>query len=163
MEKTAEQTYTDLLRQIAAPTVVEPDVLVRYLRDVERLYSMGHITSWQLDKARDAYAATIARDPRQDPASEFAPDTDLHDLDADLTDLGLRNRDPITGAPGAHPVGTGFGAAFGGVAAGAAVGTVAGPIGTVIGAAVGAVVGGLAGKGVAEVIDPTDEVPYHRA
>ena len=40
------------------------------------------------------------------------------------------NRDPITGAPGAHPVGTGIGAAAGGVAAGAAAGTVAaGPIG----------------------------------
>src|SRR4051812_26680344 len=65
------------------------------------------------------------------------------------------NADPITGAPGAHPVGTGIGAAAGGIAAGAAIGTVAGPIGTAIGAAVGAVVGGLAGKGVAERIDPT--------
>ena len=39
------------------------------------------------------------------------------------------NRDPITGAPGAHPVGTGLGAAAGGMAAGAAVGTMAGPVG----------------------------------
>lgn len=70
------------------------------------------------------------------------------------------NLDPITKAPGAHPVGTGVGAAAGGVAAGAAVGTVAGPVGTVIGAAVGAVVGGLAGKGVAESIDPTIENAY---
>ena len=30
------------------------------------------------------------------------------------------NRDPITGAPGSHPVGTGLGAAAGGMAAGAA-------------------------------------------
>lgn len=67
------------------------------------------------------------------------------------------NRDPITGAPGAHPVGTGVGALLGGAAAGAATGTVAGPIGTVVGAAIGAVVGGLAGKGVAEAIDPTRE------
>ncbi len=72
------------------------------------------------------------------------------------------NRDPLTGAPGAHPVGTGLGAAAGGVAAGAAVGTVAGPIGTLVGAAVGAVVGGLAGKGVAEMIDPTAEDAYWR-
>ena len=72
------------------------------------------------------------------------------------------NRDPISGAPGAHPVGTGIGAAAGGLAAGAAVGTVAGPIGTVVGAAVGAVVGGLAGKGVAEQIDPTREDAYWR-
>jgi hypothetical protein len=72
------------------------------------------------------------------------------------------NRDPLTGAPGAHPVGTGVGAALGGAAAGAATGTVAGPIGTVIGAAIGAVVGGLAGKGVAEQIDPTVEDTYWR-
>jgi hypothetical protein len=65
------------------------------------------------------------------------------------------NRDPITGSPGAHPVGTGVGAALGGAAAGAAVGTVAGPIGTLVGAAVGAVMGGIAGKDFAEVVDPT--------
>lgn len=72
------------------------------------------------------------------------------------------NPDPITGAPGAHPVGTGIGAALGGAAAGAAVGTVAGPVGTLIGAAVGAVAGGLAGKGVAESIDPTVDDTYWR-
>jgi hypothetical protein len=70
------------------------------------------------------------------------------------------NRDPITGAPGAHPVGTGIGAAIGGAAAGAAAGTVVGPIGTVVGAAIGAVVGGLAGKGVAEEVNPTRESAY---
>lgn len=42
------------------------------------------------------------------------------------------NPDPITGAPGAHPLAT------------------------------GAVVGGLAGKGVAEAIDPTKEDAYWR-
>src|SRR3954469_21720548 len=72
------------------------------------------------------------------------------------------NRDPITGAPGAHPVGTGLGAAAGGMAAGAAAGAVGGPIGAVAGAAVGAVVGGLAGKRVAENIDPTIEEAYWR-
>lgn len=70
------------------------------------------------------------------------------------------NRDPISGAPGAHPIGTGVGAALGGAAAGAAAGTVVGPVGTVVGAAVGAIVGGLAGKGVAEAIDPTTEAAY---
>jgi len=74
------------------------------------------------------------------------------------------NRDPITGAPGSHPFGTGVGAAVGGVggglAAGALAGTAVGPVGTVIGAAVGAIVGGLAGKGVAEAIDPTEEAEY---
>ncbi len=72
------------------------------------------------------------------------------------------NRDPITGEPGSHPVGTAVGAVAGGAAAGAAVGTVAGPVGTIAGAAVGAVIGGLAGKGVAEAIDPTAEDAYWR-
>lgn len=72
------------------------------------------------------------------------------------------NRDPISGAPGSHPVGTGVGAVLGGAAAGAATGTVAGPVGTVVGAAVGAVVGGLAGKAIAEGIDPTVEDAYWR-
>ena len=77
-------------------------------------------------------------------------------------DKGTPNRDPISGTPGAHPVGTGLGAAAGGMAAGAAAGSVAGPIGTAAGAAVGAIVGGLAGKGVAEMIDPTVEEAYWR-
>jgi hypothetical protein len=72
------------------------------------------------------------------------------------------NRDPVTGAPGAHPVGTGLGAAVGGATAGAVAGTVVGPVGTVVGATVGAVVGGLAGKDVAEAIDPTREDAYWR-
>lgn len=73
------------------------------------------------------------------------------------------NADPISGAPGAHPVGTGVGAAAGGAAAGAAVGTVAGPVGTAVGAAVGAIAGGLVGKGIAEAIDPTAEAAYWEA
>ncbi|MBA4148938.1 MAG: PRC-barrel domain-containing protein [Verrucomicrobia bacterium] len=72
------------------------------------------------------------------------------------------NRDPITGTPGSHPVGTGIGAAAGGAAAGAAVGSVAGPVGTVAGIAAGAVIGGLAGKGIAEAVDPTAEEAYWR-
>lgn len=71
------------------------------------------------------------------------------------------NRDPITGTPGAHPVGTGVGAAAGGVA-GAAAGSLAGPVGTVVGAAVGAVAGGLAGKSVGERVNPTVEEAYWR-
>lgn len=71
------------------------------------------------------------------------------------------NADPITGEPGAHPVGTGVGAA-GGAATGAAIGAVAGPIGAVVGGAIGAVVGGLAGKGAAEAINPTEEEAYWR-
>ena len=64
------------------------------------------------------------------------------------------NLDPITRAPGSHPVGTGVGA-VGGLAAGVVVGSVAGPLGTLVGGVVGTVVGGLAGKTVGEVVRPT--------
>jgi uncharacterized protein (TIGR02271 family) len=83
------------------------------------------------------------------------------------------NRDPITGEPGAHPVGAGVGAAIGGgaagaalgaagsaAAAGAALGAAAGPVGVVVGAVAGGVVGGLVGKQVAERINPTAEDSY---
>ena len=76
-----------------------------------------------------------------------------------------RNPDPITGAPGAHPIGTGVGAAGGG-AAGAAIGAAvsgpAFPVGAAIGAVVGAIAGGLAGKGAAEAVNPTAEDEYWR-
>ena len=72
------------------------------------------------------------------------------------------NRDPLTGTPGAHPVGTGVGAA-GGAAAGAAIGAVAGPVGAAVGLVAGAIAGGLAGKGVAETFDPTAEEAYWKA
>ena len=85
-----------------------------------------------------------------------------HLPDRDDDDAADANRDPISGTPGAHPVGVGLGAAAGGMAAGAAAGTVAGPVGTAIGAAAGAVIGGLAGKGIAEKIDPTVEEAYWR-
>jgi hypothetical protein len=62
--------------------------------------------------------------------------------------------DPITGEPGAHPVGVGVGA-LGAGAAGAVIGAVLGPIGAAIGLAFGAVAGGLAGKEVAT----TSEAP----
>lgn len=69
------------------------------------------------------------------------------------------NRDPLTGTPGAHPLGVGAGAVGGGVA-GATLGTIGGPVGTVVGGTVGAVAGGLAGKGVAEAVNPTKENAY---
>lgn len=71
------------------------------------------------------------------------------------------NRDPITGAPGSHPVGVGAGAAAG-AATGAAVGSLGGPVGTAVGTVVGGVAGGLAGKGVAEKVNPTVEDAYWR-
>ena len=82
----------------------------------------------------------------------------IKDRDPDHADA---NRDPISGAPGAHPVGVGVGAA-GGAATGAAVGAVAGPVGSAVGAVVGGVAGGLAGKGAAEAVNPTVEDTYWR-
>ena len=75
MEKTAEQLYTDLLRLLANPSAVQPAVLADTLRDVERMHSMGHITDWQLEKAREVYSQTIERDPREGaPRSETRAD-----------------------------------------------------------------------------------------
>lgn len=81
----------------------------------------------------------------------------------DLPPKGPRNPDPLTDAPGAHPIETGIGAALGGVGAGLAVGAAGGPVGALIGGIVGgAVAGGLAGKGVGELIDPTTEDSWLR-
>jgi hypothetical protein len=81
--------------------------------------------------------------------------------DLNRSDSPDANPDPITGAPGSHPVGTGVGAAGGG-AAGAAIGAMGGPVGAAVGAVVGAVAGGLAGKGAAEAVNPTAEDAYWR-
>ena len=77
--------------------------------------------------------------------------------------------DPITGAPGFHPIGTGVGAAGGGLAgaaAGAAIGSVVPGIGTIIGGVVGTIAGaaggGLAGHAIAENVDPSAEDTYWR-
>lgn len=76
----------------------------------------------------------------------------------DLPPRGDRNPDPITDAPGAHPIETGVGATLAGVAAGALAGALGGPLGAVAGAiAGGAAVGGVAGHAVGELIDPTLE------
>jgi hypothetical protein len=69
------------------------------------------------------------------------------------------NRDPISGEPGSHPLGTGVGSA-GGAAAGAALGAPFGPIGMLVGGALGAVAGGAAGHTAGEAIDPTGETEY---
>ncbi|MCC6659264.1 MAG: PA2169 family four-helix-bundle protein [Phycisphaerales bacterium] len=83
--------------------------------------------------------------------------------DTSGTDRCIRgdNRDPITGAPGAHPVGAGAGAVAG-AAAGGAIGAVGGPAGIVAGAVIGGVAGGLVGKGAAEAVNPTAELEYWR-
>src|SRR4051812_13724785 len=71
------------------------------------------------------------------------------------------NRDPISKAPGAHPIGVGVGG-VGGAAVGAGVGALFGPIGMLVGGAIGTLAGAAAGKGVAEGIDPTGEADYWR-
>lgn len=71
------------------------------------------------------------------------------------------NRDPVTGEPGSHPVGTAAGG-VGGAAIGATIGAIGGPLGSLIGGAIGAVVGGKAGHEAAEGIDPTGEDTYWR-
>lgn len=91
-------------------------------------------------------------------------------MSTDPSDKNPKNRDPISGSPGSHPVGTGLGAAAGGAAgtaaagaaAGAGMGAVGGPVGIAAGVAIGAVAGGLAGKGVAEAVNPTEEEAYWR-
>ena len=60
MEKTAEQVYTDLLRQLANPSAAQPGLVADMFRDVERMHSMGHITDWQLENAREAYGRTVS-------------------------------------------------------------------------------------------------------
>lgn len=77
------------------------------------------------------------------------------------SEASARNADPITGAPGAHPVGVGVGGIAGG-AAGAITGALFGPIGLLVGTAVGTVAGAGAGKGVAESLDPTADQAYWR-
>jgi len=79
----------------------------------------------------------------------------------DFPETRDENRDPITGAPGSHPVGTGVGAT-GGALAGAAAGAMAGPVGAAVGLVAGAVVGGLGGKAVGERVNPTAEDAYWR-
>ncbi|MFC3127921.1 hypothetical protein [Coralloluteibacterium stylophorae] len=92
-------------------------------------------------------------------ASKHDPSRDSADTSTQGRDL---NRDPITKAPGAHPVGVGVGTAVGGAAAGAAAGAFFGPIGSLIGVVAGGIAGAAAGKGVAERIDPTGEIDYWR-
>ena len=76
------------------------------------------------------------------------------------------HRDPISGEPGAHPIGTGLGAAGGaaaGAAAGAAVGIPGGPVGIAVAGAIGAVIGGLGGSAASEALNPTGEEQFWRA
>jgi hypothetical protein len=83
------------------------------------------------------------------------------------------HRDPLTGEPGAHPVGVGVGTAVGGAAGGAAAGAAAaatgaalgsavGPVGTAVGVVAGGVVGALVGRTLSEAVNPAEEDAYWR-
>src|SRR5690606_19720719 len=80
---------------------------------------------------------------------------------ANLMNKHDQNPDPITGAPGSHPVGVAAGGTAGAIA-GAAIGSFFGPLGTLIGGGIGAVGGASGGKAIAERVDPTAEVEYWR-
>ena len=67
MARPEEERYTDLLRHLAAPSAIDPAGLADSLREVDHLFSMGHLTQSQVDAARAAYAATIEREPAQGP------------------------------------------------------------------------------------------------
>jgi ElaB/YqjD/DUF883 family membrane-anchored ribosome-binding protein len=56
MEESPEQVYTELLRELASPAGTRPEVLASMFREVEQMHSMGRITDWQLQNAREAYA-----------------------------------------------------------------------------------------------------------
>jgi uncharacterized protein YjbJ (UPF0337 family) len=80
----------------------------------------------------------------------------------DVDDKHDANRDPITGEPGAHPVGVGAGGSGGAMAGAAVGGAIGGPVGALVGGAVGAVAGGYAGKAAGEAVNPTEEDAYWR-
>jgi hypothetical protein len=79
-----------------------------------------------------------------------------------LANEGDLNRDPLSGTPGAHPLGTTAGATSGAIAGAVAGMAVGGPAGSLIGIAVGTVAGGLAGKSAAEAVNPTAEELFWR-
>ncbi len=70
------------------------------------------------------------------------------------------NPDPITGAPGSHPVGTALGSASGAGAGAVAGAVVGGPVGAVVGAVAGAVIGAAGGHAAGEALDPSVEMDY---
>ena len=86
----------------------------------------------------------------------------IDEKNIDSADQNDANRDPLSGEPGSHPVGTGVGAAGAGTVGTVVGGVVGGPVGAVVGAVIGSVIGGLAGKSTAEQINPTFEDNHWR-
>jgi len=92
---------------------------------------------------------------------ELGRERELFEKKAMRIERQVMNRDPITGAPGSHGLGTGVGTASGAVV-GVAIGSFAGPAGTAVGGFLGAIIGALAGHGMSEAINPTAEEAYWR-
>ncbi len=94
-------------------------------------------------------------------AEELGRERDEFEKKAARIESRMMNRDPITGTPGSHALGTGVGTTSGAMA-GVAMGSLAGPVGTAVGGFIGAIIGALAGHEVGEAINPTPEETYWR-
>ena len=94
MEQSPEQVYTDLMRQLASPAGTDLEVLANMFRDVERMHSMGQITDWQLQNAREAYARTPGSKMAQ--AANWALDKAKEGLHAGAGLVRDRTRTAVT-------------------------------------------------------------------
>ena len=106
-------------------------------------------------------AGARARSKIEKAEKELGREREKFEKKASRIESRMMNRDPITGAPGSHSLGTGIGTA-GGAVAGGVIGSLAGPLGTTVGGFLGAILGALAGHGVGEAINPTAEEVYWR-
>jgi ElaB/YqjD/DUF883 family membrane-anchored ribosome-binding protein len=93
VEKTPDQVYTDLLRQLASPIGTEPEVLADMFREVERMHSAGQIEDWQLHNAREAYAKTTGS--RIGDAAARVMDEAKEALQVGLDHVGERARTSV--------------------------------------------------------------------
>ena len=94
MEESPEQAYAELLRQLASPLGTSPEVLANKFHEVERLHSMGQITDWQLQNAREAYARTPGSTMEQ--AADWALDKAKEGLHAGAERVRDYTRSAVT-------------------------------------------------------------------
>ena len=94
MERSPEQIYTDLLRQLSSPAGTKPEVLANMFRDVERMHAMGQITDWQMQNAREAYARTPGSHLAE--AANWALDKAKEGLHAGADLIRDRTREAVT-------------------------------------------------------------------
>jgi ElaB/YqjD/DUF883 family membrane-anchored ribosome-binding protein len=102
MDTTPEQVYTSLLRRLADPGTAQPEVLASLFREVERMHEIGHITDWQLQNAREAYArAPVGRIA---DAARRAADTATEAIRAGAGEIGERAATAAASYTRADPV-----------------------------------------------------------